>query len=108
MSVKTLERFAGKCVSMGLAIPGAKVYCREVNGTISSGVKNSRNIDMYDDLREELEYWRFLDSWTGCSKWRSESHKQARMSTDASGYKIGQWTGVLNFSWEIFGTVICT
>ena len=89
VSVKTLQRFAGKCVSMGLAIPGAKLYCREVNGAISSGVKNSRNIVIHDNLREELEYWRFLDSWTGCSKWRSESHKQVRMSTDASGYKYG-------------------
>ena len=89
VSIRTLQHFAGKCVSMGLAIPGAKLYCREVNNAISCGVKNSKRIVIGDELREELKYWRFLDSWKGYAKWRSESHKQVNISTDASGYKYG-------------------
>ncbi|XP_052697482.1 uncharacterized protein LOC128175700 [Crassostrea angulata] len=38
VSIRTLQRFAGKCVLMGFTIPGAKLYCREVNNAISCGV----------------------------------------------------------------------
>lgn len=68
VSIRTLQRFAGKCVLMGFTIPGAKLYCREVNNAISCGVKNSKRIVIGDELREEFKYWRFLDSWKGYSK----------------------------------------
>lgn len=35
LTVKTLQRFAGKCISMGLAVPGCRLFCREVNLAIS-------------------------------------------------------------------------
>lgn len=34
VSIRTLQRFEGKCISMGLAIPGAKLYCREGHNAI--------------------------------------------------------------------------
>ncbi|CAC5394879.1 unnamed protein product [Mytilus coruscus] len=51
VSVKTLQRFAGKCVSMNLAIPAAILFCREVNAAISSGIKNSRDVNISGDLK---------------------------------------------------------
>ncbi|KAJ8301420.1 hypothetical protein KUTeg_020407 [Tegillarca granosa] len=71
-----LQRFAGKCVSMVLVIPGAKLYTREVNSVISWCLRNSKDISLNGNLRSEIEYWRFIDSWTGFSKWRTEHHKQ--------------------------------
>lgn len=68
VSIRTLQRFAGKCVSMGLAIPGAKLYYNEVYNAISCGVKNSKRIFIGDELREELKYWRFLGLVEGLSK----------------------------------------
>ena len=44
--VKTLQRFCGKCISMGMAIPGTSLFCREVNRAISTGIKNSQNIEL--------------------------------------------------------------
>lgn len=90
VSIRTLQRFAGKCVSMGLAIPGAKLYCREVNNAISCGVKNSKSIVIGNELREELKYWRFLDSWKGYAKWRSESHKQVIFQQMLLAISMGQ------------------
>ena len=65
IDLKSLQRFAGKCVSMGLAIPAARLYCREMNAAISFCQKNSRNVSISVDLRLE-------DS----AKWRREYHEQ--------------------------------
>lgn len=61
VDVKTLQRFAGKCVSMAIAIPGAKLYTREVNFAISQCTKNSKRAAISHKLRQELEHWRFID-----------------------------------------------
>lgn len=89
VDVRTLQRFAGKCVSMSLVIPGAKLYTREINAAISIGLRNSRKIKMSGALLEEVKYWRFVDGWKGCAPWRPERHLQVSISTDASLYRYG-------------------
>ena len=89
--IQYLQRFAGKCVSFYLAIPSARLFSRGVNRAISLASKNSRKIDIYKELREELEYWRFLDDWTGFASWRSERHLQLALATDSSLYKWGAY-----------------
>jgi hypothetical protein len=89
VTLKTLQRFAGKCASMGLAVPGCELFCREVNLAISRSVKGSKFVCLTAELLKELEYWRFLDSWEGCCKWRRESHRQVVLSSDASLNKYG-------------------
>ena len=44
------------------------------------------------DLREELEYWRFLDTWEESVPWRSEYHCRLDASVD-SQVLIGVWEG---------------
>lgn len=44
---------------MAIAIPGAKLYTREVNFAISQCAKNSRRAAISKELRQELEHWRF-------------------------------------------------
>ena len=94
LDVKTLQRFCGKCVSMSLAVPGCKLFCREVNTAISRALRNSRNVSVSGALKEELEYWRFLDEWSGCSKWRPEFHRMINMYTDSSGFRYGASLGL--------------
>ena len=62
ISTKSLQRFAGKIVSFSLAVPAAKLFCREVNFNVGKALKNSKPIKMSDDLKKELQYWKFLDS----------------------------------------------
>lgn len=89
IDLRTLQRFCGKCISMSLAVPGCKLFCREVNLAISQSTKNSRPVDVSNALKSELEHWRFLDNWSGCSKWRPEFHRCIEMSTDSSGFRYG-------------------
>ncbi|XP_062568476.1 uncharacterized protein LOC134230659 [Saccostrea cucullata] len=89
VDVKTLQKFAGKCVSMNLVVPAARLYCREVNAAISRGLKNSRLIPITGDLKREIEHWNFIDNWDTYVPWRRELHKQITLATDASLFKYG-------------------
>lgn len=89
VSLKTLQRFAGKCISLVLAIPASRLFSREVNRAISLASKNSREVVMYKELREELLFWKFIDNWRGFSTWREERHLQCVLATDSSAYKWG-------------------
>ncbi|CAG2192597.1 unnamed protein product [Mytilus edulis] len=89
VDLRTLQRFSGKCISMQLAVPGCKLFCREVNAAISVCTKCSRPVRVFGPLKEEIEYWKFLDKWEGFSKWRPEFHNKIDMVTDSSGYRYG-------------------
>ena len=90
VSLKMLQRFVGKCISMALVVPGASLYTREMNRAISYASHNSStSVKMYDSLFQEIAHWRFLDSWNGCLKWRDESHHHLILATDASLAKYG-------------------
>ena len=90
VDLKTLQRFAGKCTSFLLMVPGAKLYTRCVNLAISQMSKNSRAVEIKGQLKEELEHWRFLDHWSGHVPWKSEAHKVINLASDASdsGYGV--------------------
>ena len=76
-------------MSMGLAIPSSRLFCREINAAILFCQKNSRRIPLSGDLRSEIEQWRFLDTWTGVAKRRKEYHEKILIATDAFGFKYG-------------------
>lgn len=61
VGLNTLERFAGKVVSLSLAIPGGKLYVRETFKAISQLCRSSKPFVCIDEsLRTEILYWRFL------------------------------------------------
>ncbi|VDI56714.1 Hypothetical predicted protein [Mytilus galloprovincialis] len=62
---------------------------REVDAAISVCTKCSRAVRVFGPLKEEIEYWKFLDKWEGFSKWRPEFHNKIDMVTDSSGYRYG-------------------
>jgi hypothetical protein len=41
---------------MSLAVPGCKLFCREINAAISYCIKNSKRITVTCALKEELTY----------------------------------------------------
>ncbi|KAJ8300402.1 LOW QUALITY PROTEIN: hypothetical protein KUTeg_021921 [Tegillarca granosa] len=79
VDIKTLQRFAGKCVSFVLAVPAARLYSREKFKAVRG------------KLRQEIEFWKFLDTWEGFIPWKSEKHLQLNLATDSSGYKWGAY-----------------
>ncbi len=84
MTIKTLQRFAMKATSFSLAVPAAKLYTREVNAGISKGIKSAKPLKISDDLRAELQEWRFLDTWEGSLPWKTEKHICVKICSDAS------------------------
>lgn len=53
ISVKSLQRIAGKCVSLSIAVPAALLFTREMNRAISTGIRTAKPVGIYTALREE-------------------------------------------------------
>ena len=85
IDLKTLQRFSGKVLSFSLAIPGCKLYAREVFEAISRLSRSSKPVTrVVGSLRDEVAHWRFLDTWTDCLRWRSERHLSVSYFSDAA------------------------
>ena len=69
VSVRTLQRFAGKITSFSIAVPSAQLYAQEIYRAISGYSKSSRPVKITGTLRRELEHWHFLDTWRDCLPW---------------------------------------
>ena len=87
VDVKSLQRFQGKCISFSLAVPVTKLYIRNISRANASATDDTHGqVPVTEPLRQELLYWRFLDSWSGFLPWQSEKHVRLLMSSDASGH----------------------
>ena len=85
VSLKNLQKFAGKTTSFALLAPAAKLFSNEAYRAISRCSKASTSqFRITKDLRKELLHWRFLDSWEGFLPWRDERHFQLTLFSDAS------------------------
>ena len=84
MSVKTLHRLIGKCVSFSLAFPAARLFSREMSTAVSKGMRTMKPIVVQGALRGEIAYWLFLERWDDPLHWRGEIHLQVKIATDAS------------------------
>ena len=92
MSVRTLQRLAGKCVSFSLVVPAARLYTREMNLANSKGLRSQKKVHLTEELRGEIAHWLFLKVLDSPLPWREERHFQIKLSTDASQ---SGWGGVL-------------
>ena len=85
MGLKTLKRSSGKAISFSLAIPGCKLYARDVFKAISRLSLSTRpSVKVQAALCAEIKYWRFLDNWRDCLPWRTEHHSVVALYCDAS------------------------
>ena len=64
----------------------SKFYIREMATAVSKACKGM-DITLSENLREELKFWRFLDTWSTPIPWRQEGHVALRISTDASAFR---------------------
>ena len=84
VSVKSLQRLVGKCVSFSLVVQGALLFTREMNNAVSKALRTSRPIKLYEALREEISHWLFLRAWDDPLPWSDERHIRISLATDAS------------------------
>ena len=92
IELPTLQKLAGKCNSMALAVPGARLFTNEINLAISKASRSSRPINLSSSLRAEISHWLFLESWEGFLPRVSEFHSHIQLCSDASSFA---WGGVL-------------
>lgn len=62
VSVKTLQRLAGKISSFCIAVPTAVLYPRDIFRSTAGFAKSSRLVRLTGPLSKETEHWPFLDS----------------------------------------------
>ena len=85
LGVKTLQKFAGKVISLSLATPGCKLHVGGNFKAISQLCRSSKPfVRVEGDLRREVLCWRFLDDWKDYFPWRSELHVMVSLFSDAS------------------------
>ena len=93
VTVKTLQRLAGKCVSFSLVVPAAKLFTREVKAAISRGQRINANhtkpLPLIGKLKDEIEHWLFLEGWDDPLPWREERQVRVVIVTDASNSGLG-------------------
>ena len=65
----TLQRLGRKCMSLSLAVLGARLYVNEINRAVSHASCSSRPVKMSPALRNKIEHWLFLESWDGFLPW---------------------------------------
>ena len=86
--LKSLQRLMGKCNSFSLAFPATKFYIREMAASISKA-SGGGEVNFSPNLREEIMFWRFLDSWEKAIRWRSERHVAISLTSDSSSFRWG-------------------
>ena len=70
ITIKTLQKLVGKCVSFSLANPAAILFTREMNLAISAAQRTGRPIYLRGPLREEISHWSFIRTWSQPLPWR--------------------------------------
>jgi len=93
VSVKTLQRLVGKCVSFSLAVPAARLFTRERSAAISMGMRTLKPVAVQGALRDEIAHWLFLEEWDDPLPWREERYLQIELAMDVS--QTG-WGGVIS------------
>ena len=93
-------RFAGKVISLSLAIPGCTLYVGGNSKAISQLCRSSKLfVRVEGDLRTEVLCWRFLDDWKDYFPFCSEHHVTVSLFSDASTSCL--WCGSVSRRTEV-------
>ena len=91
----SLRAFAGKCVSLAPAVPGALLCARAMFDALAAAADRggADSVPISGALRAELALWTTLRSWPGTRRWRSERHHvHVRVAAVASNTGWGGWS----------------
>ena len=91
VTLKTLQRYMGKCAFFAMCVPGGRLYTRSMARAVSLAHRNSRLVVLTQDLKDEICHWEFIDTCAEWLPWRREAHIPLQIITDSSGFA---WAGV--------------
>lgn len=91
VSLVSLQRLAGKCLSFALAIQDSRLFTNEINMAIGKASRSSKAIRIHAALKEEIEHWLQPHILNRVGKWRDERHTQFVLFSDASSFAWGSY-----------------
>ena len=101
---RTLERIAGKCVSMSVAIRPASLWTHYMFTAISKANGRAIRLETHADLRAELEIWLGLSTTSQEGPWYKEKHYEVTITTASSDASSNQHGGVVGLPEGEFST----
>lgn len=97
VTIRDLERIAGRAVHFALAIPGAMFFVRHMYRTLADATRGrrrpGRHLPLTDELRHDLTAWLDLPAWAAdCSSstWPQNHHNHITIYSDASSGTDGR------------------
>lgn len=101
LSFRTLERIAGKCMSMTVAIRPASLWTHAMFTVLAKLEKSGlRHIDLsrdeFVDLRGEFHQWAGISSTSHEGPWQKAHHFTAALTGGATDASSTAWGGVVN------------
>ena len=105
VTIVCLQKLVGKCVSFSLVIMAAKLFTHKTSIAVSRAMKSQRLVKICGPLREEIQYWRFLDECSGHMTWRDERHVTVSIASDASssGETVARDCGAVTYAFGFGG-----
>lgn len=76
VSILTLQRLVGKCISFCLAVQDSRLYTNEMNLSVSKGTKSSKLVRISPSLWAEIRHLADPSVIARIGKWRDERHLQ--------------------------------
>ena len=86
-SLNDVQRWVGKCNHLHLVFPGNSLFTSEARLFMSTA--GDDRVPLPQAMREEIEFWSFVDSYTEPIPYLLQEHVSLRLYTDASGYGWG-------------------
>ncbi len=99
VDLRTLQRFVGKCISMSMMVPSAKLYTAEMIRALSRHAHAPQKIAIDGSLRVEIAHWQFVDTLETGLSGDQRNILLLQVTTDSSGYR---WGGKLSVGAEKF------
>lgn len=102
LTTRTLEKIAGKCVSMSVAIRPASLWTHYMFAAIKNAKGTSIQLANKPDLRAELRKWLELSSTSQEGPWFKARHYHLELTRASSDASSNQYGGVVSLPQETF------
>lgn len=91
ITLKSSQRLMGNAIPSPWLFQQLKFYITEMAASIAKASRDGE-VNLSLNLREQIVFWRFLDSWDKQIQWRSECHVAISFTSDASSFRLGAAT----------------
>jgi len=96
VKVSRLEKIAGKCISMSVAIRPASLWSHFMISAISGAKDSTVSLRSHRDLCAELKVWLSLSATSQEGPWHQARHYEVKLTTASSDASTIQYGGMVS------------